>query len=68
MKYLTHAYKITNIAFGILVAIYSAILSVRGLIGGHITAAIAMAACSTCGYFLFKIAIKEYRQFKRQNR
>ena len=67
MKYLTHAYKIANIAFGILIALYFAFQSVRGLIAGHIAMSMATTACALCGCFIFNIARKEYIQFKSQN-
>lgn len=64
MKILTYTYKIANIAFGILIALYFAFQSARGFIAGQIVMGIAMAACSICGWFIFCIARKEYKQFK----
>ncbi|MDE6652448.1 MAG: hypothetical protein K2K08_08600 [Paramuribaculum sp.] len=68
MKYLTYTYKIANVAFGFLIALYFAFQAARGFIGGHIAMSIAMTACALCGCFIFNIARKEYSQLKKQNR
>ncbi len=66
MKYLTYTYKIANVAFGLLIALYFAFQAVRGFIGRHTAMSIAMTACSACGCFIFNIARKEYIQFKNK--
>lgn len=68
MKLLTTSYKIANVAFGVLIALYFAFLAMRALVQHLYLVAVALAVCSVLGYFIYKIALKEYKLYKSQEK
>ena len=64
-KFMSTTFRVMQVVTGALIAAYFTFQAVRGFLFGHIEMGIAMAICAALGGFIFNIARKEYKQFKR---
>lgn len=67
IKFMSSLYRVMQVITGALIAAYFAFQAVRGFTCGHVEMGIAMAMCAALGVFIFNLARKEYKQFKRYN-